>query len=83
MIGAFLDSLATDRKLSASSVNHHRTILNSVFNFAMRRGRFDKNPVAAVRQRPEPLRLAPQHGRPSRSPCLAQDVETELEEHGT
>ena len=54
LVDAFLDSLATDRKLSASSVNHHRTILNGIFNFAIRRGRFDKNPVAAVRQRPEP-----------------------------
>ena len=54
LIDAFLDLLVTERKLSASSVNHHRTILNSIFNFAMRRGRFDKNPVAAVRQRPEP-----------------------------
>jgi integrase len=54
LVDAFLDSLATERKLSASSVNHHRTIVNSIFNFAVLRGRFDKNPVAAVRQRPEP-----------------------------
>jgi hypothetical protein len=54
VVDAFLDHLAVDRKLSASSVNHHRTILNGIFNFAVRRGRFDKNPVAAVRQRPEP-----------------------------
>ena len=53
-VDAFLDHLATERKLSASSVNHHRTIVNGIFNFAMKRGRFDKNPVAAVRQRPEP-----------------------------
>jgi len=39
---------------SASSVNHHRTIVNGIFNFAVKRGRFDKNPVTAVRQRPEP-----------------------------
>ena len=45
---------ATERKLSASSVNHHRTIVNDIFNFAVQRGRFDRNPVAAVRQRPEP-----------------------------
>ena len=32
----------------------HRTILNGIFNFAVKRGRFDRNPVAAVRQRPEP-----------------------------
>src|SRR5438445_738441 len=51
---AFLEHLATERKLSASSVNHHRTIVNGIFNFAVKRGRFDRNPVAAVRQRPEP-----------------------------
>jgi integrase len=54
LVDAYLDSLVTERKLSASSVNHHRTIVNSIFNFAVRRGRFDKNPVTAVRQRPEP-----------------------------
>ena len=53
-VDAFLDHLANERKLSASSVNHHRTIINGIFNFAIKRGRFDKNPVAAVRQRPEP-----------------------------
>jgi hypothetical protein len=36
LIDAFLDSLVTDRKLSASSVNHHRTIVNSIFSFAVR-----------------------------------------------
>ena len=54
LVDAYLDSLSTDRKLSASSVNHHRTIINGIFNFAVRRGRFDKNPVTAVRQRAEP-----------------------------
>jgi integrase len=56
LVDAYLDHLATDREppLSASSVNHHRTILNGIFNFAIKRGRFDKNPIAAVRQRPEP-----------------------------
>ena len=54
VVDAFLDYLATERKLSASSVNHHRTIVNGIFNFAVKRGRFDRNPVAAVRQRPEP-----------------------------
>lgn len=53
-VDAFLDHLATARKLSASSVNHHRTIVNGIFNFAVKRGRFDRNPVAAVKQRPEP-----------------------------
>ena len=54
VVDAFLEHLATERKLSASSVNHHRTIVNGIFNFAVKRGRFDRNPVAAVRQRPEP-----------------------------
>jgi len=54
VVDAFLEHLATERKLSASSVNHHRTIVNRIFNFAVKRGRFDRNPVAAVRQRPEP-----------------------------
>jgi integrase len=53
-VDAFLDHLATERKLSASSINHHRTIVNGIFNFAVKRGRFDKNPVAAVRQWQEP-----------------------------
>lgn len=53
-VDAFLKYLADERKLSASSVNHHRTILNGIFNFAVRRGKYDKNPVAAVRQRQEP-----------------------------
>jgi hypothetical protein len=41
-VDAFLDHLATERKLSASSVNHHRTIVNGIFNFAVKRGRFDR-----------------------------------------
>jgi integrase len=53
-VDAFLSHLADERQLSASSVNHHRTILNGIFNFAVRRGRFDKNPIAAVRQQREP-----------------------------
>jgi len=32
-VDAFLDHLATDWKLSASSVNHHPTIVNGIFNF--------------------------------------------------
>ena len=40
---------------SASSINHHRTILNSAFNFAIKRQRyFGNNPVAAVSQMKEP-----------------------------
>jgi integrase len=35
-------------------VNHHRTIVNGIFNFAVKRGKFDRNPVAAVPQRREP-----------------------------
>jgi len=54
VVDAFLEHLATERKLSPSSVNHHRTIVNGIFNFAVKRGQFDKNPVAAVRQRVEP-----------------------------
>src|SRR5882672_1736074 len=54
IVDAFLDGLSAEKKLSASSVNHHRTIVNGIFNFAVKRGQFDRNPVAAVRQRPEP-----------------------------
>jgi hypothetical protein len=37
VVDAFLDYLAAERKLSASSVNHHRTIVNGIFNFAVKR----------------------------------------------
>ena len=40
--------------LSASSLNHRRTILNSIFNFAIRWKKFDENPVAAIPQFREP-----------------------------
>jgi integrase len=50
----WLARLRKVRGLSASSVNHHRTIINSVFAFACRRRRFDTNPVVAVRQQQEP-----------------------------
>lgn len=40
--------------LSPSSCNHHRTILNAVFNFALKRKRYDDNPVRAVPQFREP-----------------------------
>jgi len=44
-----------DQGLSASSINHHRTIMNSVFNFAIKRQRyFDDNPVSVVAQMKEP-----------------------------
>lgn len=37
IVDAFLDHLAAERRLSASSVNHHRTIVNGVFNFGRER----------------------------------------------
>jgi integrase len=50
----FLDRLKDESGLSASSVNHYRTILNSIFNEAIRQGRYDANPVRAVHQFREP-----------------------------
>jgi integrase len=50
----WLISLKDVRGLSSSTVNHHRTIINSAFRFACRRQRFDGNPVAAVPQMKEP-----------------------------
>ena len=44
----------TKARLSPSSVNHYRTILNSIFSFAVRRGLYDLNPVRAVLQLREP-----------------------------
>jgi len=44
----FLLELLKD--LSPSSVNHYRTIFNSVFNFAIRWKKYDDNPVTPVRQ---------------------------------
>jgi integrase len=52
-IQEFLNELES-RGLAASSVNKYRTILCSVFNFAMRWRKFDSNPVSAVPQRKEP-----------------------------
>ena len=49
----FLDDLE-QQELSASSINHYRTILNSVFNFSKKRALYDQNPIAAVRQYREP-----------------------------
>ncbi|MEJ2145463.1 MAG: site-specific integrase [Acidobacteriota bacterium] len=51
-VQSFLDGLS--EALSASSVNHHRTILNSIFNWAIRRDKYDENPVRGVRQFQEP-----------------------------
>jgi len=53
-VEAFLEYVSTGLSLSPSSVNHHRTIVNGIFNFAVKRGKFDRNPVAAVPQRREP-----------------------------
>ena len=53
VVQAFLGEL-DELKLSASSVNHYRTIMNSVFNFAIKRKLYDENPVAAVPQFIEP-----------------------------
>ncbi|HUL03813.1 MAG TPA: hypothetical protein VLV16_11350 [Gemmatimonadales bacterium] len=50
----FLDRLKDESGLSPSSVNHYRTILNSIFNEAVRHGRYDWNPVRAVHQFREP-----------------------------
>jgi integrase len=44
----------TDAPLSASSKNQYRTILSSIFSFNIKRGRYDVNPVIAVRQEKEP-----------------------------
>ncbi len=54
MIQDFLFELRDKEELSATSANHYRTILNSTFNFAIARKRFDFNPVKAVHQFPEP-----------------------------
>jgi integrase len=49
----FLDRLRSNG-LSASSVNHYRTIINSIFNEAIRHGRYDVNPIRAIHQFREP-----------------------------
>lgn len=51
MVKDFLQELL--ETLSPSSVNHYRTILNSSFNFAIKRKKYDENPVAVVSQIPE------------------------------
>jgi len=53
MIQSFLFELRDTEELSATSANHYRTILNSTFNFAIARKKFDFNPVKAVHQFPE------------------------------
>ena len=49
----FLDELMEVEKLSPSSANHYRTILNSAFNFAVRWKKYDDNPVIPIKQVPE------------------------------
>jgi integrase len=49
----FLDGLLGAEKLSPSSANHYRTILNSAFNFAIRWKKYDDNPVTPIQQIPE------------------------------
>lgn len=54
MVRTFLHDLKEDEKLSASSLNHYRTIFNSVFNYAIKNRRYDENPVKAVPTFAEP-----------------------------
>ena len=52
-VRAFLADLRTEG-LAASSINQCRTILCSVFNYAIRFEKYDKNPVSVVPQEREP-----------------------------
>ena len=52
-VQAFLEELE-GKKLAASTINKYRTILCSTFNFAIKRQKYDRNPVEAVPQRKEP-----------------------------
>jgi integrase len=52
-IEEFLDKLEQEQ-YAASSINKYRTILCSTFNFAIKRDKYDRNPVSAVPQRKEP-----------------------------
>ncbi len=52
-IEEFLHELERE-EYAASSINKYRTILCSTFNFAIKRGKYDHNPVSAVPQRKEP-----------------------------
>jgi integrase len=54
LVRDFLNDLKAEEELSASSLNHYRTILNSVFNYAIRNKKYDENPVKAVPTFPEP-----------------------------
>jgi len=50
MVQDFLHELVEKEKLAPSSVNHYRTIFNSVFNFAKKWKKYDDNPCAPVPQ---------------------------------
>jgi integrase len=52
-VRAFVSDLRT-KGLAASSINQCRTILCSVFNYAIRFEKYDKNPVSVVLQEKEP-----------------------------
>jgi integrase len=49
-IQSFLNDLLFQEKLSPSSVNHYRSIINSTFNFAKKWKKYDENPCAPVHQ---------------------------------
>jgi len=53
LVQDFLDNFQREG-YAASSINKYRTILCSTFNFAIKRGKYDKNPVSAVPQWREP-----------------------------
>ncbi len=65
-------------KYAASSINKYRTILCSTFNFAIKRGKYDRNPVSAVPQRKEPPGrdrfLSPEEFRKLISECKSDPV---------
>jgi integrase len=48
IVREFLNELRDQENLSASSINHYRTIMNSVFNYAIRNKKYNENPVKAV-----------------------------------
>jgi site-specific recombinase XerD len=52
-VRSFLADLR-EEGLAASSINQCRTILCSVFNYAIRFEKYDKNPVSVVPQEKEP-----------------------------
>ena len=52
-VQGFLDNPEA-QGLAASSVNHHRTVLSSIFSFAIKRKKYGENPVTVVAQKREP-----------------------------